>query len=424
MGRWVRWAAYTLIAMVAIYVVWRLSVFLVLNVFVGRAEAAIVERSQASHLLVRGLLLALAPLFIWSLTETFSLPGLWGGYKGSRRRRQVAKVLLVLSFAGYSLTLYAVSRGNFFTASGEAQKWCAERPDGVHCFDQPGFDPETGVPLKPVTSSEVIAWKRAELGQQPKRLSIEDIDSYNFVDSLQPNRPLVWYGLNRQLQIELFDGPGFHPVTGETLRPISVEVVNRYEAQLRRKQSAEMERRASEGRKLAREIEARERAEEDAKRAEEARRRQAMIERYVNQTAISAEPQVVVIDSVGSPDTGMAQRIASAIGGRTDLFRPAFVDDGLFGNALAGDAEGLRSLALQSSGKIYLFQKQSSVALTSREEGLHKAQTKIVGRRYDPRGGYSSIGLEAGAVGAAFTEVEAVRRSERHALDQLLTTLR
>lgn len=39
--------------------------------------------------------------------------------------------------------------------------------------------------------------------------------------------PLVWYRLDDQDRIECYDGPGFHPVTRDELRPISPEVARR-----------------------------------------------------------------------------------------------------------------------------------------------------------------------------------------------------
>lgn len=423
MSGWLRRAVYIIVGLIVLVAFWRLSVYLVVEVALERAGAGIVERSQASHLLVRGLLLILAPLFIWALSESLSLPRLWGN-RSSRRRRQIANAVLLLAAAGYSLTLYAVSRGKFFTASGQPQKWCAQNPDGIRCYDQPGFDPETGVQLISVTSSEVLAWKRAELGQEPKRLFIESVDNYDFVDTLQGNRPRVWYGLNRQSEIELFDGPGFHPVTSVALQPISLEVIDLYDAQLRRKHAKETELRASEARRLARDAETKQRAAAAGRRAEEARQREANIERYVNRSAISAAPQVVVIDASGNLDAGMAQSIASALRGRTDLFRPAFVAEGLFGSALAGDSRALSSLAVQSNGQIYLFEKRSAVRATNYpEQGLHKAQTRLHGRRYDPID-FSSTVVEVEGVGAAFSAEEAVRRSEREALNQLLDEVR
>jgi hypothetical protein len=390
--------------------------FLLGNVSLAYAETEIVERSQASHLLVRGLLVLASVPATWALSELLSLTAPW---KPGRKppRRGLAGVVLSISLAAYFLTLYGVGRGSFFNLSGEPQKWCAETVAGVRCFDQPGHDPVFGVELAPPTPQQVEAWKRAELNLEPRRLNIDSIEQIDFFDRLRLGKVKVWYGQDRQGKIELFDSSGYHPTTGEALRPVTRELIDRFERQLlsaRAQPGLQVETNAGPPRRPPPPLRETSATKPPAAAADP--------RPYVQLAAAGAMPQVLVVDDQGEIDPQLSQRIADHLRGRTDLFRPAFVDDGLFSRAFRGDAEILTELPLTSaSGPIYLGVLTSLVEQTDYpEDGLLRAEVEIQLRRYDPAYGFASSTLTGRGLGAAFSRSEAQRRAEENCVADLI----
>jgi hypothetical protein len=391
--------------------------FLLGNVSLAYAETEIVARSQASHLLVRGLLVLASLPATWALSELLSLTVPWKPRR-TPPRRGLAGAVLSVSLAAYFLTLYGVGRGSYFNLSGEPQKWCAETVAGVRCFDQPGHDPVFGVELAPPTPQQVEAWKRTELDQEPRRLDIDSIEQVDFFDRLQLGKVKVWYGQDRKGEIELFDSSGYHPATGEALRPVTRELIDRFERQLlggRHQPRLQVEVNANPPRRTQPQSRETEPASRPLVATPEARS-------YVHMPAVGAMPQILVVDDQGKIDFQASQHIADHLGGRTDLFSPTFIDDGLFSRAFDGDASVLTRLPLDpATGPIYLGVKTSVVEQTDYPEaGLQRAEVEIELRRYDPSNAFKASTWTGRGLGAAFSRTEAQRRAEEECLADLI----
>jgi hypothetical protein len=91
-----------------------------------------------------------------------------------------------------------------------------------------GTDPTTAPECKPVTSEIETYLQAYEAGKRPKRI---DETNTTFFDPVT-GTPIVWYSEDTYGSIELFGLMGFHPETGEELRPITREIVKRWKAQV------------------------------------------------------------------------------------------------------------------------------------------------------------------------------------------------
>ncbi|MBR1145209.1 tetratricopeptide repeat protein [Bradyrhizobium sp. AUGA SZCCT0431] len=114
----------------------------------------------------------------------------------------------------------------FDPVSGEPIIWFAKTDAGrVELFDLMGFHPQTGEELKPVDKPSVDEWRRQSskvVRRMPNR--VPDPDKYGFFDALSGN-PKVWFWVSEASEYEFFDGPGFHPTSGDEFKVITREKI-------------------------------------------------------------------------------------------------------------------------------------------------------------------------------------------------------
>lgn len=179
----------------------------------------IVNITGLSSTLVQGLVLLLLTPLLWIIPILF------------KRRHQHNKLawLGVLGYVSiFFLSLFFLSQRIYFRHDNkEVLKWYALTPEGVKYYDTPGIDPVYGIKLKPVTP-EVI-----------KRLKLLENGDFNPVDpeKVKLFNPITgeaqaWYHYSEKNGYEFYDKPGYHPMTGEPLFPVTKEV---YEAWLKTK---------------------------------------------------------------------------------------------------------------------------------------------------------------------------------------------
>jgi hypothetical protein len=135
----------------------------------------------------------------------------------------------------------------FDFATKEPLVWYYKGADGtVEFFDQPGFHPKYAQELKPVTPEIVEEFEKQQVEKMKsleKKNPAKKIDApKEFFDSAS-KKPLVWYYEGPDGDFEFFDRPGFHPKYAEELKPVTPQVVQKYEMKLEkaRKQKTEAE---------------------------------------------------------------------------------------------------------------------------------------------------------------------------------------
>jgi hypothetical protein len=130
-------------------------------------------------------------------------------YKGGRRPQMVTET----------------DRAFFDPISGEPITWYAKANDGrVELFDLMGFHPKTGEELKPVDRQIVDEWRGQSskiVRRIPNRI---DPDKFGFFDQVSGNAK-VWFWVNDTSDYEFYDGPGFHPRTGEEFKIVTRDTI-------------------------------------------------------------------------------------------------------------------------------------------------------------------------------------------------------
>jgi hypothetical protein len=378
------------------------------------------EFVEAGHnpLLIRGVtVLAIIPFF-WAVTSVVRI-GMWQRLSGkggpALRRRRIAMMVIGCYFAGYFFLLYAASRDTYFGAtSGTAMKYYAITPEGVRFFDTPGTDPKYGIALRPVDSTTMVNLKRAELGQAPTRIILPLVDSTQFFDPITGD-PRIWYHDEPTGDIELFTAPGVHPAYGVALRPVTPDVVRRLRQNAADVEAIESAAAAESARKATETKEAAERAQ-----------REQQIARLVNRDAAGRGPAVMAVSADGQLMGDLATRIASAIGGSSSLFRPAFASGGTFARAFEGDTQLLRPLVGgRNIASIVLVKADTEIGPAGvLDNDLMRARVQLEARVVVPTDGYSSHVVTARGIGASFDKSEAVMKALAAAEKELVARLR
>ncbi len=170
----------------------------------------------------------------------------------------------------------------FDPTTGEPVVWYFKNDRGqIELFDLMGFHPQTGEELTPVTRDVVQVWnQQAAKVVRRAPLRIDDPEKFGFFEPTT-GATKVWYWRSESGQYEFYDGPGFHPRTGDEFKIATREVI----ADWRQQQDAATAKKKAEGE--LREKEARERAERDAQQAQQAAER----DRQAKEAAAAADRQ-------------------------------------------------------------------------------------------------------------------------------------
>ena len=125
---------------------------------------------------------------------------------------------------------------NFDAVTGEALKYCAERPDRtLFCLDRPGVDPLTQTTLEPISAETAIARYKRDRGVVPQRINLPFAE-IRFFDPIE-KKPVVWIFQTRDGCFEAFDNPGIHPVEGVPLAAVTSADINEMRACLERREA-------------------------------------------------------------------------------------------------------------------------------------------------------------------------------------------
>lgn len=139
----------------------------------------------------------------------------------NQHKRKVGALLMTLMAILYNLTLYYGTKDAMFAMRrGEPPlKYYAITEHGVVFYDRPGVDTATGQELKPVTPGVIHELNHLREG------SLEKVDPTNMVwFNPYDGQPMLWYYRFPDGQLEFFNRPGRHPLTGDPLSPVTKEL--------------------------------------------------------------------------------------------------------------------------------------------------------------------------------------------------------
>lgn len=187
---------------------------------------------------------------------------------------------------------------NFSAVSGEALKYCAERPGGeLFCRDYPGTDPITRMPLEPLSAERASIEFRRERNMIPTQIT-KPFEEIQFFDELS-GRPIVWIWKGPDGCFEPFNNEGVHPSRGVPLIPISADHIREMRACLA-KRKADDRRAAAEKDAAARA--AVEQRQREARLAAETRQADLALARRRQQEAEQARQKSFQTAMAMSPD--------------------------------------------------------------------------------------------------------------------------
>ena len=157
---------------------------------------------------------------------------------------------------GYRAKLVTSNDPTFFDpTTGEPVVWYSKNDRGqIQLFDLMGFHPQTGEELIPVTRDVVQSWKQQSakiVRRVPVR--VNDPDKVGFFEPTT-GAAKIWYWQSQSGQYEFYDGPGFHPTSGDAFKIVTREVIAEWRQQQEAsaaKQRAEQAQRDQDAQDLA-----------------------------------------------------------------------------------------------------------------------------------------------------------------------------
>lgn len=114
----------------------------------------------------------------------------------------------------------------FDPTTGEPVVWYSKNDRGqIELFDLMGFHPQTGEELIPVTRNIAQEWKQ-QAAKVVRRIPVRvnDPEKAGFFDQTT-GAAKIWYSQTQSGEYEFYDGPGFHPASGEPFKIVTRDVV-------------------------------------------------------------------------------------------------------------------------------------------------------------------------------------------------------
>ncbi|MBZ0090287.1 MAG: hypothetical protein K8H90_07910 [Thermoanaerobaculia bacterium] len=205
----------------------------------------IADETRWNSRLVMAAVLATGLPFLWALRYAL-LPHLPGITRKQRVAKSWRRWAAYACLIGYSALFYLVTgfatRDLYFDRKGKPLKYCIERPSELYCEDRPGVDPY-GARLAPVTSEMADRQRLRKHGELPRRVTFASstaLDAGQFFGL--DGRPRIWFARALTGEIEFFNLPGYHPVTGQALEGVSTELLRSHRVQLVKREREEADR--------------------------------------------------------------------------------------------------------------------------------------------------------------------------------------
>lgn len=296
--------------------------------------------------LAKALVAALIIPFAFAIRYVFSF---------SRSKRRLGAIIIGVYAVGYFLMMYAATQGEYFRHdTGEPTAWYSyDAYDGCYrVYSTPGYDTRTGRKLEPVTPEIAPQIERRKCS----RKKIGALDEM-FFDPIT-GQPLKWYYKADDGSYEFFSSPGYHTMTGKKLEPVTSEIVAQIRQEARSKERYEKER-----------------EKELARRQRELERQQAnraFLQKYVYlDSPKKTAPKTVLVliyEVINAQELVQDQELTSEIEKRlkergyaitSNIFKPAFYDDGFLEKLLQGNGQILSRLEFRKFADYLLVGEES-----------------------------------------------------------------
>jgi len=125
-----------------------------------------------------------------------------------------------------AMSTHFFTKGVYFDrATGKSQKCYAKTLEGFKFSSVCDFDPKLGVRFQKITPEvmkEIVFWEKSG-----SLKNVPPVKEGQYFDPLT-GEAVVWYSLRSDGSIHLFSLPGFDPTIGETLKPITKEIIAKY----------------------------------------------------------------------------------------------------------------------------------------------------------------------------------------------------
>ena len=137
-------------------------------------------------------------------------------------RKVELSVVAVILIIGGALIIYHGSADVFFDrATGQPAKYYVKTLEGFRFSNAPDFDPKFGVKYKPI-NAEIIKdyyfWEK-----NGTYSNLPEIIKNKYFD-ITTGEPIVWYAERTEGTRALFPLPGYDPLTGKALKPMTAEI--------------------------------------------------------------------------------------------------------------------------------------------------------------------------------------------------------
>ena len=143
----------------------------------------------------------------------------------SKRKRTAGYVGILALLIGHGVLMG--KRDAIYDTSGKTEKCYVLKRDGITILNHVGIDPDTGRECKLLTPQMAEKYNAYKDGKRPQ--IINDVKP-TFFDPVS-GEPVVWFAKDSAGHIELFDLMGFHPQSGEELKPVDREIVSEWSKQ-------------------------------------------------------------------------------------------------------------------------------------------------------------------------------------------------
>ncbi|MDD5528077.1 MAG: hypothetical protein PHO56_03855 [Patescibacteria group bacterium] len=128
----------------------------------------------------------------------------------------------LFAFAVLVPGVYLGTANTFFDrTTGKPAKYYVKTLEGFKFSSSENFDPKFGVKFKPITAQiikEYYLWEKT--GKMQGGLVVVPGKYFDAITG----EPIAWYAKRADGEIQLFSLPGYDPVTGDLLKPITKEV--------------------------------------------------------------------------------------------------------------------------------------------------------------------------------------------------------
>jgi hypothetical protein len=142
-------------------------------------------------------------------------------YLLGNRKRELSLVSAILIIGGSFIIYYGSASVFFDRATGQPVKYYVKTLDGFKFSNSPDFDPKFGAQYKPIDADiirEYYFWEK-----NGRYAHLTEVIKGRYFD-ITTGEPIAWYAERPEGRRELFPLPGYDPLTGKVLKPMTGEI--------------------------------------------------------------------------------------------------------------------------------------------------------------------------------------------------------